>query len=108
MEDAPGVCEHPLAGADAGFGFAAFEVVQTVEMIGIAMGDDDRRDIEWVLRGRFAVQVARGDVAREQFVVAAVDQHDLAGRRLQDQPVALLHIDHREFQQPGVAHLQGR
>jgi hypothetical protein len=53
---------------------------QPVEVIGVAMGDDDRVDLERVIRVRLTVEVHRRGVACEQLSVAAIDEDGLSFR----------------------------
>ena len=69
-------------------------------VVGVAVCHDDCGDLQWVLFRRLPVEKPRRCVSGKELVVATVDEHDLAGRRLEDQAVALLHIDHRHPEDP--------
>jgi hypothetical protein len=102
------VVEHPARGHEQpltglGVGFRLRDLAQALEVVGVAMRDQHGVDDQRILSA--GAGEARRRVPREQLVVAAVDEDHLAVRRLQDQPVALLHVDHRQAQQAGVPQL---
>jgi hypothetical protein len=80
--------EHPLrvdeqALAQRRVGLGVADLAQAVEVISVAVGDDDGIDLERLLRTGPAEQ-GRGE-PREQLVVAAVDEDLPTRRRKEDQ-----------------------
>jgi hypothetical protein len=67
------------------------DLVQAEEVIGVPVGHQHALDVERLLR-RGPPEPA-GQVPGEELVVAAVDEHDLAARRLDGAAVPLLHVD---------------
>ena len=70
------------------------ELDKAGEVIGITVRDDHGIHDQRLGRGR--PRVSGSDVAREQLDLTRIDENHLLAGRLEDHPVALLHVDHGE------------